>query len=228
MEQAVSRAWSHGVDPQITQGPHCGAHHLDFFAPDRPAFACVRVEPGDRQPRVLDAEVPSQSLGGDEAGIDDLLDGQASRHLRQGRVHGDQRDPQSGGRQHHHGTAGAVIAMGEGQFAEELGVAGKGKASAIEAFLGDGRGHDAAHGPREGQTDGGLDPGDHGLGRPRRRDAGDDGLKQRDVNHRQGLGKGPSRVLRCADATDKAAGPAWSGDDLIQIAHHQEGRPRMT
>ena len=93
------------------------------------AFAGVRIEPANQNPRLGYAEFIDQVRMQNPANPDQSLLGNGIRHRAQRQVRGHQRHPQAVGGEHHHHL------FGVGQIGQKLGVAGEGNACLIDHAL---------------------------------------------------------------------------------------------
>ncbi len=166
MKHGIGRQRPEGVDAFRAQRLDRRAHHGLVLLAHGTAFAGMRVEAGDGQPRLLQPETVLQVPGGDAARGDDQLAGQRRRHFGERNMDGDRHGAQVRSRQKHHRYR-LDPGVTKGQMRQILGMAGKAEAGVIKRLLGDGAGDDggglAGKAVLDGAVDGLDDAGRVGL-----------------------------------------------------------------
>ncbi len=146
-------------------------------------------------------------------------------HLFQRNMDGDRHDFEIARDEHHHGVRG----FAPGKLGEELGVAGKGEARAIEHGLADWVGDDGACiASSTRATARSIEMLDR-RGRGRVRAPRDDASRNGDRQHRQRLGEEPRRRGGLADRLDRdgKTEDVGTGGKNLGIAKQDEGRNRV-
>ena len=142
VEHGVRRQRAANRDALGAQGFDGRRDDVEIFGAERAVFAGMRVEAGDDEARMGEAETGLQIPDHDAGGRDDqfarqLRERLAQRQMDRHRHHGKRRRPQ-----HHHRLRDAA-AIG-GQLGEKFGVAGMAEACAVKHVLGDRIGDDGA------------------------------------------------------------------------------------
>ena len=143
MEQRIGGQRTARVDALGLEAFDRRTHHRQILVAERAVLARVRIEAGDGQARMRDAEAVAQIARHDAAGLDHEIAGELGHDVLQRQVDGDRHDRELGRPQHHHRVrrdAGRFL----GELGEVLGVSGLGEARAIEDVLGDRVGDDRA------------------------------------------------------------------------------------
>jgi hypothetical protein len=118
-----------------------GSDDVDVLAPQHAAFAGVRVETGDSQARMRNAEVVLQRRRRNAHGLEQQRAGQRARNRRQRHMHGGRHNPELPGGQHHDRMERPTRMMASRQHGQKLGVAGLMQAGGLQRPFGDGVGH---------------------------------------------------------------------------------------
>jgi hypothetical protein len=183
-EHRIRGKRAEGVDVFGAKPHHRRADNALVLVAESAAFAGVRVEPGDRQPRLANGETAPEIAGEDPRRLHDQLLVQRGRHLAERNVNGDRDCLQLRTGEHHHGPPRRPGPGGR-QRAEEFRVAGMAEAGVVERLLVDRVGDHRRRGARADIADRPCDRLDHRRGgdpvdHPRRRPDG--GVE---TNHRQ-------------------------------------------
>ena len=161
VEHGIGRERAARVDAVGDQPLDRRAHDQAVFLAERAVLAGVRVEPGDREPRMGDAETIDQIARHHPAGLEDQVACEPLRHLLERHMDRDRHDGHFRRPQHHHRPC-RVAGLLERKPGEIFGVARIGEAGLVEHALGDrigdhGRGQAADH-----VGDGAVDRSDRG------------------------------------------------------------------
>ena len=99
--------------PSATQPLDRRAHDQAVLLAERAVLAGVRIEAGDREPRLRDAEAVDQVARHDAAGLDDQIACEPLRHVLQRQMDRDRHDREFRRPQHHHRHAGLPVCSNE-------------------------------------------------------------------------------------------------------------------
>ena len=130
------------MKPRRQNASTVGRDDLGVLAPEQATFAGMRVERGDAEPRVRDAE-GGQRLEGQLEDLGETRGGHQFRRARESDMGADMRDAKVLVRQHHAGIRRT------GQGGQHLRMPGIGVTGEIDGLLRDGAGHDPGDVPRE-------------------------------------------------------------------------------
>src|SRR6516165_754854 len=198
MKHRVGRDGTARVDPCGAQLGDSRLDDLDLFAPQTTGFARMRVEPGDRENRSGDPEVPPQRRLGDAACMKNRRGAELPDRSAQREMNGYRYDTQPRADEHHHRCF-----ADPGKSGQILGVSWIPKAGAVKAVLVYRIGDERCRVPGQHVTDPGLDRAEDSrrirrIGVRRQGPQGD-----ADRGDRESFGKYRRRVFRSADRLNR-------------------------
>jgi hypothetical protein len=158
VEDGVGPDGSAHAHPVLARQLDRRPQHADLLVAHHPALARVRVQRGQRDSRVVDAELAEQAVHAHDAVVH-ALHGQRVDRVAQREVAREEEDPQPADHEHREDAVG----IGAQQVGEQLGVAGELQAAGARGLLVDRAGDDAVDGAFAGERASALDPLERGA-----------------------------------------------------------------